>query len=45
MDVGAMLVVAVYVVLNVIFVVYDFALTQLITLYLVKLRKKFRFLK
>lgn len=45
MDVGAMLVVAVYVVLNVIFVVYDFALTQLITLYLVKLRKKFRFLE
>lgn len=45
MQVGAVLIVIVYAVLNVIFVVYDLALTQLISLYLVKLRKKFRFLK
>ncbi len=34
-----------YVILNLIFAIYDIALTRLITLYLLKLRKKFRFLK
>ena len=45
MSVGAVVILAIYAVLNLIFVVYDVALTNLITLYLVKLRKKFRFLK
>lgn len=45
MSVGAVVILVVYAVLNLIFVVYDVALTNLITLYLVKLRKKFRFLK
>ena len=45
MEVGAFLVVAVYAILNLVFVVYDLALTKLITLYLLKLRKKLRFLK
>ncbi len=45
MEVGAWLIIVVYVVLNVIFVVYDIALTQLISLYIIRLRKKFRFLK
>ncbi len=44
-DLGAVLGVIIYAVLNFIFVVYDVALTKLITLYLLKLRKKFRFLK
>ena len=35
----------IYLVLNIVFVIYDIALTRLITLYLVKLRKKFKFLK
>ncbi len=35
----------IYVAINIVFVVYDLALTRLITLYLVKLRKKFKFLK
>ena len=42
---GAVIIAAIYLVLNIVFVVYDVALTNLITLYLVKLRKKFRFLK
>ena len=42
---GAIIIAAIYLVLNIVFVVYDVALTNLITLYLVKLRKKFRFLK
>ena len=42
---GAVVVIAIYVALNLVFVVYDIALTRLITFYLVKLRKKFRFLK
>lgn len=45
MKIGAFLIIAMYAVLNVVFVIYDLALTQLITLYLVKLRKRFRFLK
>ena len=45
MEVGAFLVVAVYAILNLVFVIYDLALTKLITLYFLKLRKKFRFLK
>jgi hypothetical protein len=43
MEVGAFLVVAVYAILNLVFVIYDLALTKLITLYFLKLRKKFRF--
>ena len=45
MEVGAFLVVAIYAILNLVFVIYDLALTKLITLYFLKLRKKFRFLK
>ncbi len=45
MDIGAMLVIAIYVVLNAVFFVYDLALTKLITLYVTRLRRKFRFLK
>ncbi len=45
MELGALLIIAIYAILNVVFVVYDIALTKLITLYLFKLRKKFRFLK
>lgn len=43
--VGVVAVVLVYAVLNVVFIIYDIALTRLITLYFVKLRRKFRFLK
>ena len=42
---GAIVIIAIYAVLNLVFIVYDIALTRLITLYLVRLRKKFRFLK
>jgi hypothetical protein len=42
---GAVIVIAIYVALNLVFVVYDIALTRLITLYLVRLRKKFKFLR
>lgn len=45
MNTGAILVAVIYAILNVVFVIYDFALTKLITLYLVRLRRKFRFLK
>ena len=45
METGGLLVAIIYAVLNIVFVVYDFALTQLITLYLVRLRKKFKFLR
>ena len=45
MDTGALLIAIIYFVLNFVFVIYDLALTQLITLYFRKLRKKFRFLK
>ncbi len=45
MNIGGLLIAIIYVILNFIFIIYDFALTKLITLYLIKLRKKFRFLK
>lgn len=45
MNIGGALIAIIYAVLNVTFVIYDFALTKLITLYLVRLRRKFRFLK
>ncbi len=41
----AIIIAAIYAVLNVVFIIYDIALTRLITLYLMKFRKKFRFLK
>jgi hypothetical protein len=42
---GSTVAIATYVLVNVAFVVYDIALTRLITVYLFRLRKKFRFLK
>ncbi len=45
MNIGGALIIAIYAVLNFVFLVYDIALTKLITLYLLKLRKKFKFLK
>ena len=45
MSIGGILIAIIYAVLNLIFVVYDIALTRMITLYLVKLRHKFRFLR
>lgn len=45
MNIGGILIAIVYAILNLIFVIYDFALTKLITLYFIKLRQKFRFLK
>lgn len=44
-DSFALMAICVYVTMNVIFVLYDIALTRLITLYLVRLRAKFKFLK
>ncbi len=43
--IGAVLIAVIYAIFNVIFVLYDIALTRLITLYYMKLRKKFKFLK
>lgn len=45
MNVGLTLIAIVYAILNVIFLFYDVALTKLITLYLARFRRKFRFLK
>ena len=45
MSISGILIAIIYAVLNLIFVVYDIALTRIITLYLVKLRHKFRFLR
>ncbi|MBR3879084.1 MAG: hypothetical protein IKJ24_03065 [Clostridia bacterium] len=45
MNIGGVLVAIIYAILNVIFVVYDIAITRIITLYLIKLRHRFRFLK
>ena len=45
MNIGGILIAIVYAILNVIFAIYDFALTKLITLYFIKLRQKFRFFK
>ena len=42
---GAVIISVVYAALNLVFVVYDIALTRLITLYLLRLRKRFRFFK
>ena len=41
----ALMAVCVYAVMNIIFVLYDIALTRLIILYLVRIRGKFKFLK
>ena len=45
MNSGGILIAIIYAILNLVFAIYDFALTRLITLYLVRLRRKFRFLK
>ncbi len=45
MDPGVWLTAIIYIILNLIFVVYDIALTNLITLYVTRLRRKFKFLK
>ncbi len=42
---NAVIIAVIYAVLNFIFVIYDIALTRLITLYLTRLRKRFKFLK
>ncbi len=42
---GAALFAVIYAILNIVFVIYDIALTRLITLYFLKLRKKFGFHK
>ncbi len=44
-EIGGWLVLAIYAILNFVFIVYDIALTKLITLYLIRFRKKFKFLK
>lgn len=44
-DVGKAMAIVTYLLANVVFVVYDIALTRLITYYFVKIRKKFKFLK
>jgi hypothetical protein len=44
-DVGKAMAIITYLLANVVFVVYDIALTRLITYYFVKIRKKFKFLK
>jgi len=45
MDIGRILIAIIFAILNVIFIIYDFALTKLITLYFIKIRQKFNFLK
>ncbi len=45
MELGALLIIAIYAILNVIFFLYDVALTKLIILYLLKIRKKLKFLR
>lgn len=42
---GIAIAIAIYVALNVVFVVYDIALTRIISFYLVKLRHRFKFFK
>ena len=42
---GSLFAIGMYLLVNVAFVVYDIALTRLISVYLFRLRKKFRFLK
>ena len=44
-DVGKAMAIVTYLLANVVFVVYDIALTRLITYYFFKIRKKFKFLK
>jgi hypothetical protein len=44
-DVGKAMAIITYLLANIVFVVYDIALTRLITYYFVKIRKKFKFLK
>lgn len=43
--VGEILAIGVYALVNVVFIIYDIALTRLITFYFVKLRHRFRFLR
>ena len=45
MNVGGVLIAIVYAILNLVFVMYDFALTRLISLYLTRFRRRFRFLR
>lgn len=45
MSPGVILGIIIYAILNLVFIIYDFALTRLISLYLIKLRKKFKFIK
>lgn len=45
MNIGGVLIAIVYAILNLVFVMYDFALTRLISLYLARLRRRFRFLR
>ena len=43
--IGAIIIMVVYIVLDAVFVIYDIALTRLISFYYFRLRRKFRFLK
>ena len=45
MNIGGLLIFIVFAILNVVFVMYDFALTRLISLYLTRFRRRFRFLR
>ena len=45
MNIGGVLIAIVYAILNLVFVMYDFALTRLISLYLTRFRRRFRFLR
>lgn len=44
-EVGSYIALGVYVLVNIVFVIYDIALTRLISLYFFKLRPRFKFLK
>jgi len=44
-EVGAYIALGVYVLVNLVFIIYDIALTRLISLYFFKLRPRFKFLK
>ena len=44
-DVGKTMAIVTYLLANIVFVVYDIALTRLITYYFVRIRRKFKFLK
>ena len=44
-ETGSTLAIITYILLNITFIIYDIALTRIITVYLVKLRHRFKFLK